>query len=464
MRVYYRFIRHLLIVLISLTVIFGLVIVIYESSQFYQDNLSYLLPDNVDIYLHLQKPFPLLSSRKAAKQLQPYLPHISKWQNQLSKLEDLPWQELVWFYDEDAGIDGWLVLSAGKDFVLPDGFVYLEKPSYFQGEKVLAASSQRVADYLLDSVDTASNLHQFIQSRIGKTRVDNYLFISGKFDLSQKIGYFGSSLDEWRPGDRLVLLGDDYLYWRGLSEQKSRFSWWVTKWGTPQWVRSFTDSSLLIYSLPAIKLLDILPYSGIDLGTWQLRWKNKYGISLKETLQMFDVIDLAVVTKKETGDVWQKGFWRQRDFSWLARLEWDSGSQVMLDRLIAIELGYLYPTLTTVKLPDNSQAEVFAATPKEFDYQLFSYGKTRGKIIYFDDKSYIFILPISSQIALVGNDASLLDRFYKPASFFEIPCSLNKGKVKSGFWQRNLWLSIKSNFLAVFEVKQGESSDFIVCF
>ncbi len=460
MRVYYRFIRHLLIGLISISVIFGLVVVIYESSQFYRDNLSYFVPNEVDIYVHWQRSFPLSSSEVITKQLSKHFPGIDQWQSEFAKLKYLPWQELAWFYDKDEAVGGWLILVDSSTFSLPDNFVYLEELDRFPG-KIVAVSSETAADYILASVGSnTNNLHKFIQGKVGKARVDNYLFISDKLNLTQEINFFDSSLER---GDWLVLFDDNYLYWQRLSDQRPRFSWWVKKWGIPQWIKAFVNSSLLVYNLPAERLVEILTYAESDIDTWQTRWRNKYGISLSKTLSIFGSIDLAVVKQRDS-NIWQRGFWRQDSFSWLARLKWGKEQQQMLDRLISVELGYLYPTLTTVTLPDGSQAEVFKAEPKDFDYQLFTYQQKRGQIIYFDDKSYVFILPISSQVVLVGNDTLLLDNFYQPMNFSSVECGLNKGKIEQGFWQKGLWTSVKSDFFAIFEVKQGEKGDFIICF
>ncbi len=466
MRIYKKFLRQLVITLIVVSAIFGLVIVIYESSQFYHDSLAEYLPNNTEVYLHLQRSAD--NNRLVNYFLNLDNSALAVWQRQWQLVNDLPWQEVGWFSfqnKEGNTVYGWLVLLAPESVEELSKYNLPLDLNFYQHSNLLLLVNDPTLDKVSFFSPASDNLGKFLRKNIKRERVDDYLFIK---DGSKYQSFIMSLLGEdlsWQEdslaGKWLLVLSDKSVRLR-LLDQPPRFDFYLPRRGVPRWLRAFADKPLIFYQASAADLFSAAKMiTGKDWDYLLTSWRQKYGPSLKELLSYWGRIDLVIDISldKPLSD-----FWRQHRYNWLAEIDWGDKQDELLKKVISAELGYLSPQEKVVQLPDGSQATVWQASKVPFDYQIFTWEDKPLQIVYFDSASYFFIYPISKNRAVIGNSLDLLSQYVKPLFYFDFWCDVNQGKIKRALIQQNRKANNLWDNLAIFELEKGGNKEFLACF
>ncbi len=466
MRIYKKFLRQLIITLIVVSAIFGVVIVIYESSQFYHDSLAEYLPNDTEIYLHLQRSVD--NNRLVNYFLNLDNNALTFWQQQWQLVNDLPWQEIGWFsFQNKEGRDvyGWLVLLTPESVDELSKYNLPLDLNFYQHSNLLLLANDPTLDKTSFFSPASNNLGKFLKKNIKRERVDNYLFIKdgSKFQsfivslLRDNFGWQEDSL----AGKWLLLLSDKSVRLR-LLDKSPQFDFYLPRRGVPRWLRAFADKPLIFYQASAADFLSIAKMmTGKDWDYLLASWQQKYGVSLEEFLSYLGRIDLVV---DFSFDKPLRDFWQQQRYSWLAEVDWGERQDKLFRELISVELGYLSPQEKEVKLPDGSRATIWQAGKATFDYQIFAWEDKPLQIVYFDSNSYFFIYPMSEDRAVISNSLDLLSQYFKPLFYFDFWCDVNQGRVKKALIQQNRGGNDFWDDLAVFELEKGGNKEFLVCF
>jgi len=408
--------------LIIITVVFGLVLIIYEDWQVDKDNLSGYVPsDSVYFYIHFNQRSPTDS-------WWPQLPLFNSFAGDLfpdflnefnffSK-QDLSEMAYVLFLDNGNLVSGWLlaVHDSGLSIDLPNQ----DWQRRSQGQVQAVSLQVKFLDKVLPAVTGKQNsLKKYLQIKKVNDIDANYFYLKADEKLSILPGAtkLFALIDSSQFSDEWVFTHQPGWLQAQRLGAKSFFRLPSLKPKNSDWTQIFTDDSLVVYNLSseqALILLEnpLLPPNLQDIATTV---EEKYQVSWRDFLpEVVGPISLAL-------DLPQA--------EWLVKGKITIRGQDIIKQAVSLVAGYYNPQPEEVLLPDGSKVKELKVESVSLEYQKMFINEQPVSIVYFNKNSYFVWFEEGEEIVL-GNSLKMINQYIikKSANIYN-PCLAGAGQA-----------------------------------
>lgn len=402
-------------ILIIVTVVFGLVLIIYEEWQVDKDNLGGYVPyESTYFYIHFNQrapegswwfSFPLFNSFADN-----FFPNFFQEFDYFSK-QDFPEMSYVLFLDDGELVSGWLLAvhdnSISIDLPNEDwqrrswGQVQVVSPQIEFLDKILpevANKEDSLKKYLqLNKLDNINSNYLYLnankkidtQSEVFKLfRLIEFSQISGEWIFTHQLGSLQAQKLGVKPFFRLPSLSKKSLDWPQL----------------------FVDESLVFYGLSPEFTLFLLesPLLPPTLKEILTTAEEKYQISWHDLLpEVIGPINLSLALPQA---------------DWLVKTKITAQGQDIIKQAVSLAYGYYYPQPEEVLLPDGSKVNELKVKPISLYYQKIIINEKSVNIMYYDKDSYFAWFEEGREIIL-GNSLRMINLYiYKNSTNNHNPC------------------------------------------
>lgn len=452
-------------VIIIITVVFGVVLVVYEDRLLYQDSLSQYVPSpETSLYLHFNRrglPADWLDKQVVLNSLIAKFPTFASELSFFQK-QNIPELAFVLLRVDDKISSGWLLTAQNENFqpILPS-------PDWqsvnFSNSYAVSLDSNFLQPITLTQQGNKENLKKHLVAKTNNHNLNNYVYFNNLSELSTGIdeveGGWEYLKDIVWPTEWLVTLSNgrwDVKVFTG--EAKFRLPTFGRV--NPRWAEVFWQENIVLYNFDKASLISLWQLvnwpTEIDLAIRQ--WASKYQLNIDELFGEIDgSVDVAWQGPLGQADSY-KNIW------WIVRADISSRGQAMVKEALALKLGYLKPWPEETKLPDQTVIKELKVKPQLVDWQEMYINQQLIKVLYFDQDDYFIWWPEGEEV-IMSNSLKMVNRYIMNSAVVEgnITC-LNQAHQVLLFNFTDFQPILGINRLII-AVDEGESlSNFRICF